>query len=249
MKDALAFALSLLCALPALGQEASRGFNPDVPGIVHALLVLPEGRIVVGGDFKPMPGMGVGGLLRLHPNGTLDTRFAAGDMAINSIVPLVDGAIVAAGRRMVANSGCVARFLADGSIDPTFNVTGDGEVRAVAVQPDKKILIGGFFTNVSGLDRRYIARLNPDGTPDESFHGPAMSATFASVQAVAVQSDGRVLFGGFYNNVAGLEFDGLVRLEANGRFDPTFQRTTSAAGAITSIIFQREPATRIFPSG
>src|ERR1041384_7491770 len=56
----------------------------------------------------------------------------------------------------------IARLNIDGSGDISFN-PGSGansDVRAIAVQPDGKVLIAGFFTIVNGSSRNYIARLN-----------------------------------------------------------------------------------------
>src|SRR5215213_2729965 len=54
-------------------------------------------------------------------------------------------------------------------VDPAFSIRLDGAVGALAVQPDGKIIVGGTFTNVNDSERRYIARLNSDGSVDDSF--------------------------------------------------------------------------------
>ncbi|APV50548.1 hypothetical protein BWI17_13110 [Betaproteobacteria bacterium GR16-43] len=41
-----------------------------------------------------------------------------------------------------------------------------GDVNAIVVQPDGKVVVGGSFTRVAGVDRRNLARLNTDGTVD-----------------------------------------------------------------------------------
>jgi hypothetical protein len=50
-----------------------------------------------------------------------------------------------------------------------FDPNANDLVRALVVQPDGKILIGGEFTTVFGVARNFIARLNPDGTLDTGF--------------------------------------------------------------------------------
>ena len=55
----------------------------------------------------------------------------------------------------------------------------NGEVRALAVQSDGKIIIGGDFTTVAGVSRNYIARLNSDGSLDESFNPNANGAIYS----------------------------------------------------------------------
>src|SRR5262249_15352254 len=60
---------------------------------------------------------------------------------------------------------------APGDLDTSF-APGSGlnnTVAAVALQPDGKVLIGGFFTTVKGFVRSEIARLNADGSGDSSF--------------------------------------------------------------------------------
>src|SRR5947207_15444190 len=61
---------------------------------------------------------------------------------------------------------------AQGSLDTTFNpgTGGDGLVESMLVQSDGKILICGNFTTFNNTSHAYIARLNSDGSVDESFH-------------------------------------------------------------------------------
>jgi uncharacterized delta-60 repeat protein len=87
-------------------------------------------------------------------------------------------------------------------------------------------LIGGTFTNINGTARGGIARLNADGTLDESFlpagAGPSSSAI---VYAVAMQSDNKILVGGPFSRWGNEAIGQLVRLNENGSVDPTFTTT------------------------
>src|SRR5689334_13019895 len=76
----------------------------------------------------------------------------------------------------------IARLNPDGTLD-SFNPNASSDVNAIAVQPDGKILIGGFFTTVGGQTRNRIARLNSDGSLDATFNPNANG----SVRAIAVQ--------------------------------------------------------------
>src|SRR3990172_10311885 len=53
--------------------------------------------------------------------------------------------------------------------DADFNPGANGDVTALAVQADGKIVVGGAFTTLGGQTRNYIWRLNPDGTLDVTF--------------------------------------------------------------------------------
>lgn len=68
-----------------------------------------------------------------------------------------------------AKPGDVVRFDPDGSIDKSFRCDTDERVMCMAVQDDGRIVIGGFFTKVNGVEAPRLARINPDGTLDPSF--------------------------------------------------------------------------------
>jgi uncharacterized delta-60 repeat protein len=109
--------------------------------------------------------------------------------------------------------------------DSTFNATvgpsAGNRVESVALQPDGKILIGGFFSEVNGVERRGVARLNPNGSLDATFN-PPFTANPGYIGAIAVQADGRILVGGTLPAVAGLGATELVRLNADGSTDLAF---------------------------
>ncbi len=76
-----------------------------------------------------------------------------------------------------------------------------GKVRAIAILPDGKLMIGGDFQRVNGIDRNKLARLNPDGTLDVSFQvtiGGAGSYfyEFKDVYSITRQNDGKLIVSG-----------------------------------------------------
>src|SRR5205814_6841029 len=101
----------------------------------------------------------------------------------------------------------IMRLNADGTRDATFNASGtgaNGNVYAVAVQPDGKIVIGGDFTsyNPGAATTQRIMRLNADGTPDASFNAGGAGAD-GTVRAVAMQPDGSIVIGGDFTSYNG----------------------------------------------
>jgi hypothetical protein len=80
-------------------------------------------------------------------------------------------------------------------------------VNTVAIQPDGKLLIGGTFTqiypenNLSAVAAPYCARINTDGSVDESF----LPSPNQAIQAIAVQPDGNVLLGGYFTSLQPLD--------------------------------------------
>src|SRR5687768_3186235 len=91
-------------------------------------------------------------------------------------------------------------FAAAGDVDLSFDPGPgvDGVVTRMALQPDGKLVIGGAFTTVKGLARVGLARLNPDGSGDPTFD--AGTNADRAISAIAVQSDGKVIFTRDYSN-------------------------------------------------
>lgn len=143
-----------------------------------------------------------------------------------SVVVQLDGKIIVVGDFTTANPNGgttvtrnrIARFNSDGTIDPNFSPSADNTVNVVTLQPDGKILIGGFFTSISGQPRSHIARLNPDGTLDAAFNPNADDL----VQAIVLQPDGKILIGGFFKNIGGQAQNSIARINADGTLDGLF---------------------------
>jgi len=142
-----------------------------------------------------------------------------------------DGCIIVAGSFTTVGAQArtnLARLRPDGSLDPLFNpgIAGANSViYALALLNDGSLLVGGRFTSIDGQLRTNLARLNPDGSLDNSFD-PHMSGSL--VNALAVQSDGSVVVGGAFSLVAGQPRANLCRLDSDGALDATFNPGASS---------------------
>ena len=95
----------------------------------------------------------------------------------------------------------------------------------VKIQPDGKILIGGFFTEVNGFAASGIARVNADGSTDASFKAPDFSGASGigwQVFAITLQEDGMILVCFYFLATDGVFKPGLRRLNADGSLDTSF---------------------------
>ncbi len=101
-------------------------------------------------------------------------------------------------------------------LDPTFRASVNGYAKAVAVQPDGHVVFAGPFTQVDGIDRCGLARLNPDGSLDPSFEPGCIPGDITSV---AIQLDGKILLSDRGDNGPGW----TRRLLPDGRTDGSFQ--------------------------
>jgi uncharacterized delta-60 repeat protein len=118
-----------------------------------------------------------------------------------------------------------------GALDYSFD-PGKGpndEVRVIAVQKDGKILIGGSFTEVDGIKRTGLARLHRNGKPDTSFKS-GLTNLWGSVIDIAIQEDGRILIGGWFNSYDGYDRNGIARINTDGSLDTTFNPGTGTSG-------------------
>jgi len=155
---------------------------------------------------------------------------------IEAIAVQADGKILIGGNftTLAPNGGAavtrsyIARLNTDGTLDASFDPNASFVVASIAVQADGKILIGGNFSSLSPnggttVTRNRIARLNPDGTVDASFDPNADS----EVDSIAVQADGKILIGGFFNTLspnggAAVTRKHIARLNADGTLDASF---------------------------
>lgn len=158
---------------PGFGVQPFGGVNSPV---VYAIDLLENGMIIAAGIYKMFDSIPVNGIVRLYPDGHLDTTFSniEGTLRIQSLLVQPDNKMVIGGRFFPTDTslaGHFGRLNADGSIDTTFQ-TGTGFnnfVEAMALQEDGNILAGGWFTGYHGTGRNRIARVigvEPDGVPE-----------------------------------------------------------------------------------
>ncbi len=202
-------------------------------------VVQPDGSLLIAGPFTQIGNDAHRGIGRMTSAGIYDNTFgtaggAGADTTVYDLARQPDGKILVVGNFTTMNGVArnrVARLNADGSLDAAFNPgTGaNGEVRAVVVQPDGKVLIGGNFSSYNGSPREFVARLNADGSLDSSFTGPDFAGADEgwSVSSLALQADGKLLVGGaFYFNTGGAS---ICRLGTTGTLDPAFNGVTDGA--------------------
>jgi len=223
------------------------GFNPGTGANdwVNSLVLQPDGKVLIGGQFFSYNGTPRKRIARLNADGSLDVGFNPGTGANNggveSLALQPDGKVLIGGRFTDYNGTSrnrIARLNADGSLDAGFNPgTGaNDEVIAFALQPDGKVLIGGRFTNYNGTPRNRIARLNADGSLDAGFN-PGTGADL-DVVALSLQPDGKVLIGGDFNNYNGTSRNKIARLNADGSLDASFNPVIGANNTIRSFALQ-----------
>jgi len=218
-------------------------------GTVRALAVQPTGKVLIGGAFGDYNGNTRHYLTQIHPSGEEDTQFynnltstgdgSGFDDSVYTITQQSNNKIIVGGNFAGLNNStrrCLVRLNYYGTEDTIFHSnlisTGDGSgfnnrVFATAIQSDDKILVGGAFQELNGNSRKFLVRLNADGTEDTDFYDNLVSSGDGSgfdgdVYSTAIQSDGKILVGGTFGGLNGIARKFLVRLNSDGTEDTDF---------------------------
>jgi uncharacterized delta-60 repeat protein len=244
MKRVLLSPIWILAALAATtlrGQSALDGFDPNANGLIRVVVVQPDGKILIGGDFTNVapnggPIVTRNRIARLNPDGTLDTAFNPNaNNAVQAIAVQSDGKIVVGGQFSGANSiggqtrNRIARLDATTGAADSFDPNANSGVFAVAVQADGKILAGGFFAganSIGGQTRNHLARLDAATGAADSFDPNANDL----VSAITVQADGKILVGGQFNganSIGGQVRNRIARLDGATSLADSFNPNAS----------------------
>jgi uncharacterized delta-60 repeat protein len=276
LATAVALSLVVLGAGPANALEGEQ--DPTFPALVttdvsgasaadqaNALAVDPNGRIVLAGSTT---GSGLDtAIVRYTAAGALDSSFAGDGIQVvpvgspddqaNAAAVGPDGKIVVAGYMFDGNTNdtSVVRLKPDGTLDSTFDVDGivvtpvvpnvDDVANAVAVQSDGKVVVVGTVGNGNDADFEMV-RYRTNGTLDPTFDSDGIltlgiGTSTDRANAVTIQSDGKIVVAGSSFDV-GSSFDRptVVRLLPTGALDPGFgtggiRRDESAGGTLNAL--------------
>jgi uncharacterized delta-60 repeat protein len=204
----------------------------------YSVAIQSDGRIIVGGSgWMPVDFM----LTRYNSSGSLDISFDldgklttdfAGDPDFGGFIAIQnDGKIILTGSSgpFPNYSFSCIRYHSNGSLDNSFD--GDGKVivpigtqnetKAVQIQPDGKIVLGGTSDSTFTL-----IRFNTDGSLDNSFDSDGILTTSVGTSSsgatsMCLQLDGKILLAGICRD--GITNDlAVVRYNTNGSIDNTF---------------------------
>lgn len=219
---------------------------------IRTLEIQPDGKIVAGGDSFPIAGdinNSKFAVARYNADGSLDTTFdgdgkqivelGLGRDTIFGIAVQADGKVVATGNRsptvgFLDEDFAIVRFNVNGSLDTTFDADGIMTFEFIVsaferpggifVQPDGKIVAGGFSFG-GGANYFALVRLNTDGSFDTTFDGDGKVLTVVgaggAAYAVKLQSNGKIVAGGGVSNGTNSDF-AVARYNADGSPDTTF---------------------------
>jgi uncharacterized delta-60 repeat protein len=223
------------------GGIVTTGFTSGGFESAFAVTVQPDGKIIAAGT-----GQSGFNLARYNVNGSLDTTFdfdGSASFSFSSFPTYApayavtlqpDGKILVAGRAL--NNFAVARLKPNGALDPSFSydgktmtnfVAGSDTARAIALQPDGKIVVAGSSAvDETSPSAFALTRYNPDGSLDTTLDGDGKLTTlFArsadTLSGAALQPDGKLVAVGTTSNGNSDKF-ALARYNPDGSLDTSF---------------------------
>lgn len=228
------------------GVTSTSGVNSNV---VYATAVLPDGKILVSGDFNYYNGIQRNSIVRLNTNGSIDMSFTMPSPygykhVITDILVQTDGRIVLSGFFNTPSARRVVRLLSDGSFDTSFtqgDLTGSIDHNQIGVggfpiskliaQPDGKILVAGAFTKYNGINTKSIVRLNTNGSVDTSFI-TTIGVERKILEVMLESGTNKILIGGEFTSYNGTPIKKIIRLNTNGTHDTTFNIGSGTTDAV-----------------
>ena len=215
----------------ALDTEDDWDFAPGPNGRVNDIAVSANENIIIG-EFTTVGGNSFNRIAKIDDTGVVDVAFNAGTgfnanaygIALN---PLLLNVVVAGEFTDYDGTtvGRICRLDLNGNLDATYpaanygiSTGANGVIRAISQQPDGRLLIAGSFTSYNGIPRSGIARLEEDGSLDESF---TPKGDASGIQAFATDINGgpssaslfgRPLVVGDFSSLYGNGFKGVGRL-------------------------------------
>jgi len=211
---------------------------------IYAITSQPDDKVLIGGYFTTWDEQPINYFARLNADGSLDNAFNTGsgpNDGVKGIALQADGKAIIIGTFNGYNgtsAGGIARVNTDGTLDNTFAIGNgaDGEIQSVAIQSDGKVIIGGNFKNFNGIAAPFLARLNADGSLDNTFD-TGTGPNFA-VNAVGIDATGRILIGGFFSEYNGELINNMARLNPDGTLDPIFEPGSGPNNFVNTIVPQ-----------
>lgn len=224
---------------------------------VYTINIQTDGKLIVGGVFNSCNNiLNTKGIVRLNIDGAIDTIFSSNISTNNTFNPYVNvnstsiqsnGKIVIGGN--FSNVGGFSRnnlvdLNSSGTVNNDFfpftenGVSTNGDVRAISLQTDGKIIIGGSgFNSYNGFSANSIARLNSDGTLDSTFN---FGTGFDNlINKIVVLSNNKIIVVGQFTIYNGITTKFIAQLNSDGTLDTSFNASgLGANGIIYSVSIQ-----------
>ena len=208
--------------------------GPWRPGQIYGMDVLPDGDVVIVGDFLNFDGHMRGGIVRLNPDLTVDATLAgpgfnvAAGVMFDFVRAQPDGKFIVSGTFTTYDNAAasgIVRLNADGTLDPIFLATRPPSIN------DNALFEGYLYLSFQVAPS--LRRLFVYGEVDNTF---APVITGGSVTSLAAHpTTAKVLIGGTFTSVNGTAVNKIASLNFDGTIDNTFAFTPGAGTNVGAV--------------
>lgn len=199
-------------------------FNASTDEGVESLAIQSDGKVLIAGDLSEVSGVSISNLARLNTDGSLDATFTPNpNHRVREVITVSNDNILISGW-FTQVTGQAQSDMA--LLDPNGALVGgfksdldfNSQIYELFEQSNGKFLVGGNFTEVNGVSRTYLARLDENGNLDASFN-PTIDG---AVRSIINTSDGKTVIGGFFDNVGGEVHRHVAKLNSDGSVQSAF---------------------------
>ena len=225
----------------------------EVRGRISNAVPLSNGQLLVNGsytDFNGVPSSSLSSVVRLNADGTVDQSYSTGSGSLAGALP--DGSFY--NILGLGSTNTLTHTLPSGANDNAFTPVSFGLTTSagpglvgIKTQPDGRVLAYGTFTTFGGAARNGIARLNANGTLDNTFVPPTSSLT-RNVISVFIQTSGKIVLIYFESGTGAVPGYTIIRLNADGTLDNTFAIGPGAGPGAFPVLLQ-QPDGKLLVSG
>jgi enterochelin esterase-like enzyme len=198
---------------PDAGVWSALGSGTD--GSVFAIVNLPGGDVIVGGEFTTAGGVAANNIARYNVSTGVWSALGSGTIgAVQALAVLPDGNIIVGGSFAIGGGVSVGRIArVDTATGLWYALSGgtNGIVQALAVLPNGDVVAGGQFTSAGGVAASRIAKVNPN----TGVWTALGSGTNSISRAFAVLPGGDLLVGGLFTSAGGVAANRVARVNIN----------------------------------
>ena len=214
---------------------------------INSLALQSDGKIIIVGNFRAYNGTSLNRIARLNQDGTLDTTFNTGNgfnEETRRVSMQADGKILVAGTFTSFNGVSSVRLLrlnSTGSLDMSFSsgiCIGFSNINSIIEQPDGNILIAGTFSTYNGLASKGLARLNSNGTFNNTLN-IGVGAT-GLILDMALLPNNQIIIVGSISSFNSVAVSDIARINTNGTVDPTFNSGSGVDLSIETVAVQSD---------
>ncbi|UTW63956.1 T9SS type A sorting domain-containing protein [bacterium SCSIO 12741] len=226
----------------AFNANVTTGFNQAV----HDIIQLADKSYIAGGYFTKYNGVTVQKACRIDSNGVIDANYkpyVSGQQVYAIGVQPTTGKVMLAGEYGFIDDyrrGAISRMNADGSVDFTYNTLMglSNPADALMWMPNGKILVGGSFSTYNGKVSPHLVMIDSaTGKMDTSFKSLGLTLS-NTVNKLGLQSDGKILVGGWMSTYGDSVARNFFRLDVHGNKEPGFPKGTGFNSTVQNFVIQ-----------